>query len=416
VLTLDDLKNPNESGLYPLLAYEMNGVVLEAEPDGSGPLRLVMPQYSEDEVNKPSWVSNVRLIEVGPLREGYEAPDPAQVPVDEIWLYGDVAATYRYPLFVPLLVLVAGVLFLLAAAALAIKGRGEGGGGKAAAAVLLAAVLACSGLLALAAASTPCSAGPGGRVFSLAELKSMPAFSGHYTFLKSQEPYTYYEDDYTGVPLSYIIEEEMDLLPGASEVVVRARDNYSKTLSLSQIRAVYPGGLKVIIAYERNGVPLTGDESGLRLVVPQTVPGTREQGGDANTPLCVRMVYALEVLPLPAGEQVPAATSVPVGSLAVYGSVSEPAPTPPAPEPQPEPPPADTPAEAEPGAGEEEQAQPEAEPASGEEEPLSLLETLARDPLGAFSLNWLLTASIRMQPALAVLPLAAYLDKEGREP
>ena len=61
VMDLDELRTPNPQGLYPLLAWEMNGETLQPEPDGSGPLRLVMPQYAEDEVNKPSWVSNVRL-------------------------------------------------------------------------------------------------------------------------------------------------------------------------------------------------------------------------------------------------------------------------------------------------------------------------------------------------------------------
>ena len=66
----------------------MNGAALEPEPSGSGPLRLVMPQYAETDVNKPSWVSNVRLIEVGPLERGASQPDAASVPLDQVWLYG----------------------------------------------------------------------------------------------------------------------------------------------------------------------------------------------------------------------------------------------------------------------------------------------------------------------------------------
>ena len=42
-LTVDQLKQANAAGLYPLLAWEMNGATLEPEPSGSGPLRLVMP-------------------------------------------------------------------------------------------------------------------------------------------------------------------------------------------------------------------------------------------------------------------------------------------------------------------------------------------------------------------------------------
>ena len=414
VLTLDDLRQANEHGLYPLLAYEMGGMMLEPEPAGSGPLRLVMPQYSEDEVNKPSWVSNVRLIEVGPLREGYEAPDPTQVPVDEVWLYGDIAAGQRYPLVLPLLILLAGILCLVAALVLYLERKRKSGGGlPGGAALILAVFLAVSGFLAVAASSVPCAADPGSRVFTMSELQAMSAFSGHYTFLKSQEPFTYYEDDYKGVPLSYLIEEKMNLAPGASEVVIRARDDYSRTLSLAQIRATYPGGLKVIIAYERDGASLAGDESGLRLIVPQTVPGEKDQGGDANTPLCVRMVYAVEVLPLPAGEQPPAATSVPVGSLAVYGAVSEPAP---APQPAPAPPQPDAPAETQPETEGTEQVNPEAAPDAEETIAAAWPASIMRDPSGAFSVNWMVLAAVRMRPSLAVLPLAWYLSGEGDVP
>jgi hypothetical protein len=105
-------------------------------------------------------------------------------------------------------------------------------------------------------------------------------------------------------------------------VRVLARDGYAVSLTLSQVQATYPGGLKAIIAYQKGGSPLTGDEGGLRLIVPQSTPGKKDQGGDANTPLCARMIYAVEVVPVPVGEQPPSAGEVPEGSLAVYGAVS----------------------------------------------------------------------------------------------
>jgi DMSO/TMAO reductase YedYZ molybdopterin-dependent catalytic subunit len=408
VLTLGDLKRPNQAGVYPLLAYEMNGEMLQPEPDGSGPLRLVMPQYAEDEINKPSWVSNVRLIEIGPLDGESEALDPSEVPTDEIWLYGNIGAVYRYSLALPLSLLVFGIILLVGALILAIGGRGKGEKGPGTAVVvLIASLLACSGCLAAIGGSTHCLADPGSRVFSMSELKSMPSFSGHYTFLKSQEPYTYYEDDYKGVPLSYLIEEKMNLLPSATEVVIRARDNYSKTLSLSQVRATYPGGLKVIIAYERNGEPLSGDESGLRLVVPQTVQGDKDHGGDANTPLCVRMVYAVEVAPIPAGEQQPYAGSVSTGSLAVYGSVIEPVPAPPDPEPvTPQPSP-------QPTAGDQNLP---ATVSPGDEASPAVAGTFLQDPLGAFSVHWMVLATAGFQPLKAMLPLVFYLSRDGVTP
>ncbi len=172
--------------------------------------------------------------------------------------------------------------------------------------------------------------------FSKADLESMPATSGHYTFLKQQPPYTYFEADYTGVPLSYLINERLNLSPGASGVVVRSTDGYTASLSLDQVNRTYPGGLKVIIAYTKGGSSLVGDEGPLRLIVPQASPGNHDQGGDPNTPLCARMVYAVEVSPAGAP---PAPGSVPSGSLAVYGSVDTPPPAQnnPSPQPQPQP-------------------------------------------------------------------------------
>ena len=409
VLTLGDLNEANASGLYPMLAWEMDGQVLQPEPDGSGPLRLVMPQYAEDEVNKPSWVSNIRLIEVGPTQDGGDAPDATEVPPDEVWIYGNIPAVYAFPVLLPLILLLAGVALLAAAIISGMaERRRKRSAAQVAAVVLIGAVLACALPLSLRSHDR-CRADPGSRVFSLAELQSMPAFSGHYTFLKSQPPYTYYEEDYTGVPLSYIIEEKMNLAPGASEVTIRARDNYSKTLSLSQVRATYPGGLKVIIAYERNGAPLSGDESGIRLVVPQTVQGNKDQGGDSNTPFCVRMVYALEVSPVPAGEQAPAAGTVPMGFLAVYGAVSEPAPEPaPEPQPQPEPPP-------QPQPGEGTQEEPETAP-QNEAPDAAAPAPIISNPLGAFSVNWMVLATTQLQPFMAVLPLTCLVSRGGGVP
>ena len=142
VLTLDELKTPNEHGLYPLLAWEVNGEPLLPEPDGTGPLRLVMPQYSEEEVNKPSWVSNVRLIEVGPLPEGFAEPDASEVPLEEVRLYGNVQDRYPVPLWAGILPGAVGLLLLLEALYHGVMKRGEGegaaGNGAGKAALLLA--------------------------------------------------------------------------------------------------------------------------------------------------------------------------------------------------------------------------------------------------------------------------------------
>lgn len=324
IMDLDELHRPNSQGLYPMLAWEMNGETLQPEPDGSGPLRLVMPQYGEEEVNKPSWVSNVRLIQVGPLEKGYQAPEAGEVPLEEIRVYGDIPATYPVPLWPVVLVGVIGLLLLGEAL---LHERLAGGDKAAKEAVFLLVVVALASSLALGVPGRAAGqAAQNSQVFSGSELQSMPAFSGHYTFLKSQEPYTYYEADYEGVPLSYLLQGAMQLDPGARGVLVRCTDGYKVELSLSQASRTYPGDLKAIVAYAKGGSPLQGDEGPLRLIMPQSSPGDKSSGGDANTPSSARMVYAVEVAPLPAGFTPPSPASVPAGSLAVYGAVTLPAP------------------------------------------------------------------------------------------
>lgn len=403
VMTLNDLKRPNGEGLYPILAYEREGAALDPEPEGTGPLRLVMPQYAEDETNKPSWVSNVRLIEVGPRAEDGEAPDAAAVPYDEVWIYGDVAPTRPFPWLLPTILLVGGLaLFVEACIFFAARKRRRNGAAKAPAAMLLVLLLCLSPACGALLASAPCRAAPAVRTFTMAELTAMPAVSAHYTFLKSQPPYTYYEADYRGVPLSYLIEEKMSLMPGASGVLVKSRDGYEAALSFGQVRKVYPGGLKTVIAYEKNGAPLSGDEGSLRLVVPQNTPGNKDQGGDANTPLCARMVYAVEVQPLPPGVTPPAASSVPEGCLAVYGSVEDAAAPPPAP-PAPQPVPAPAP---EPG-GQEQQEEPDGNQPAEQPQPLVGMEvTIAMNDPYVFSVVVSSTAllSAFVDPLAVILP------------
>ena len=320
----------------------MNGEPLDPEPDGTGPLRYVAPQYSPDETNKPSWVSNVRLIEVGPLKKGLKRPEAKDVPVEEVWVYGSIPRVYPYSMVIPLVIAGAALVVLILAMIRAFSKRsGKKRAGAVGSALLIVMVL---GAVLGLGHGTVCRAQLSS-TFSLGELKSMPAFSGRYTFLKQLPPYTYYEEDYTGVPLSYLIEQRLNLAPGAGGVVVKASDGYTTELSRSQVDNTYPGGLKVIIAYSKDGTALTGDEGPLRLIVPQSSPGTRDQGGDANTPLCARMVSVVEVTPSE-GVAAPDPKSVPSGSLAVYGAVTAPAQPenpPPQAQPQPQPQPNATP-------------------------------------------------------------------------
>jgi len=341
-LTVEQLTRKNKQGLSPILAYGMDGKALDPEPDGTGPVRYVAPQYQATDMNKPSWVSNVRVIEVRPFPKGVKAPDPKKVPTGQVWIVGDVgnglpggriAAYVAGGLGLALLLLVIAIFY--------VQHRRRLGDTATMppvppVAMLIALILMAGLVLPLSIPERSMAATS--KVFSMAELKAMPSFSGHYTFLKQLSPYTYYEADYKGVPLSTLLEQSLALDAGASAVKVKARDGYDVSLTIDQVRATYPNGLKAIIAYEKSGQALSSDEGPLRLIVPQNHPGKRDAGGDANTPNCERMVCSVEVSPVPSGMQAPTAASIPDGSCAVYGAVSEPATAPqPAPAPAPQP-------------------------------------------------------------------------------
>ncbi len=157
---------------------------------------------------------------------------------------------------------------------------------------------------------------------SVSDLRALPAFTGNYGFMKQGEPYPYSEAEYTGVPLDTLLEQRLQLEPGASQVVLSAEDGYSVTLSLAQVRAVYPRNLKVILAYAKWGVALTDDEGPIRLIVPQSAPGTYDEGGEINMPMCEKWVRTIEVSPVKAGTEIPSPASVPSNSIVVYGSIN----------------------------------------------------------------------------------------------
>jgi hypothetical protein len=137
-----------------------------------------MPQYAETDVNKPSWVSNVRLIEIGPVKEGNQAPDAQEVPVDEVWIYGNIPTQYALPLLLPILLLLAGIILLIAVAFVYTRGKRAGESISQVVAIIVAAALVLSATPLLSPSRSRCLADPGGRVFSKGELAAMPALSG----------------------------------------------------------------------------------------------------------------------------------------------------------------------------------------------------------------------------------------------
>ena len=206
--------------------------------------------------------------------------------------------------------------------------------------ILLAAVLVVAALPAMtgvAAAKvapvtsgvdTTTSATPNYRSFLNAGLKSMPYTGGYYTCLKASAPYTYFSQDFYGVPLSYLLDVEVGMKSGTTGIKVIAQDGYSTTLTPAEVRMTNPSGLHTILAWKcgtenKKGSALTemGDDLGpFRLIVPQAVLGPHGVGTD-NFNRAVKMVRAIEIQPTPPGLPSADFSKIPPGQVMVYGNV-----------------------------------------------------------------------------------------------
>ena len=198
---------------------------------------------------------------------------------------------------------------------------------------------------------------PHTRVFTEAYLKALPSSSGHYTLTKSSSPYNYFEQDWKGVDLSYLLETEVGLAAGTTGIKIQADDGYGRNHSLDDMRgASNPRGLKTLLAYMYAAAsadnphapdpvgapwvaPLTPDtlvsnaDGPFRSVLPQTVEGPSSlnaaysppgNGTSGNWSKSVKMVRAIEVLPLPAGmTELNAAQlgALPDDQVLVYGNI-----------------------------------------------------------------------------------------------
>lgn len=228
-LTIDTLSRKSPDGLFPIVAFQMDGKPLDPEPDGTGPLRYVAPQFSKGGMNKPSWVSNLRVIEVRPFPKGVSSPDPKKVPEDQVWVVGNVGPALPGGHLASFIVGGLALVMLLVVLVTFMVKRSRAGASHTPLALFLVLALSCAMLAGLPVRSSAIE-----KVFSMDQLKAMPSFSGHYTFLKQLEPYTYYEDDYKGVALDTLLEQTLNLQAGASTVKVLARDTYEVSLSIDK--------------------------------------------------------------------------------------------------------------------------------------------------------------------------------------
>ena len=203
------------------------------------------------------------------------------------------------------------------------------------------------------------AASPNYRTFTETDLKSMHKvngnlWGGHYTCSKNSDPFTFFEQDWKGVDLSYLLEQEVGLKDGTTGIKVIAEDGYAVTLTLDEMRGNgNPRGLPTLLGYkygessennpnapDATGAPwidplpanteLSYEDGGpFRLVIPQQVEGPDPRNEDytlagAGTPnwnKAVMWVRALEVQPVPPGIPALDYEAIPQGEVVVYGNI-----------------------------------------------------------------------------------------------
>jgi hypothetical protein len=200
---------------------------------------------------------------------------------------------------------------------------------------------------------------------TMEELRALPAHTQFMLVNNTQQQFDDYVT-YTGVKIEDLLRARNIDLAGATGITVIAPDGYMKSLPIDHVGRVFPppvfysgldpetlgdrcgfvhypddlpesvsdgnplpGELRLLVAYERGGVPLDtsyldatdgriGGEGPLRIVVPQEDPGTPDRGSrfspsgcgdghdfradaDHNAGSMVRGVIAIRIDPMPAG-------------------------------------------------------------------------------------------------------------------
>ncbi len=169
---------------------------------------------------------------------------------------------------------------------------------------------------------------PNYRTFLRNDLKSMPYEGGYYSCLKASAPFTFFHENWFGVPLSYLLDTEVGLKAGTTGIKVIADDGYSTTLTLAELRMTNPEGFHTILAWkkgpenDKNAAlsEIADTEGPFRLIVPQAVIGAHGVGTD-NFNRAVQRVRAIEIQPTPPGLPSAVPDKIPAGQITVYGNV-----------------------------------------------------------------------------------------------
>lgn len=117
---------------------------------------------------------------------------------------------------------------------------------------------------------------------SVADLRAMPAETAEVTFLSGQGEQAH---AYTGVLLATLIDQAgMQLDPERKNdqlrkyLVITAKDSYEVVLAWGELDPEF-ANTPVLVAYEEDGAPLTGEDGPVRLVVPGDAHGGRYVSG-----------------------------------------------------------------------------------------------------------------------------------------
>jgi IPT/TIG domain len=181
------------------------------------------------------------------------------------------------------------------------------------------------------------------RNFSQSYLESLPLTGGYYSCLKSKSPYAFTWQDWYGVKLADLLDQEVGLADGTTNVRLIASDGATVDLSLSRVRDPNSQGLYSILAWQAGiglwppdlpaphqdpPLPVLPSTDGpFRLALGQSPNvGDYASGGSFNFNLFLKTVRAIEVQPLPAGvfpinPLDPTQTPIPADKIVVYGNI-----------------------------------------------------------------------------------------------
>lgn len=175
------------------------------------------------------------------------------------------------------------------------------------------------------------------RNFSEGYLKSIPVTGGYYSCLKNKAPFSFFWQDWYGVQMAYLLDEEVGLLGSATGLRLYASDGWSIDVSLDLARNPNSQGLYAILAWQMGsgGAPhqepplpvISASDGPFRFaygqqpnVGPYNEPDP-PSGGTPNYQNFLKMVRAIEVQPLPSGVTPVDPTTIPSDKIVVYGSI-----------------------------------------------------------------------------------------------